>query len=237
MSRTNPATDVAAADGNAASATRPRLYRTAGIGGVSALLFWVLQPVIVFVIVGDKVGQPTWQYFHDYRFNGVYEAITFCGVGFGVLTCVLALDRLAHTAGRDVSVWSRLGTWCGLVAGTTWVLTAGITLVPYTSVGDAVNRIIPAPADQNAVFESWAVMITGMLMAFALTNAAWLAVFGVIGRRRRIFGWPSACVMFAGAALTVLPVLIPFSPPIGGMSGLACLFVLGIVLLVKARRA
>ncbi|WP_426519574.1 hypothetical protein ACPPVQ_05865 [Diaminobutyricibacter sp. McL0618] len=237
MSRTNPTADAAAPVGFSTLVTRRRLYRTAGIGGIAVLLFWVLQPIIVFVIIGDRVSQPTWQYFHDYRFNGIYEAITFCGVGFGILTFVLALDRLVHLGSREVSVWWRLGTVCGLVAGTTWLLTAGITLVPFTSVGDGVNRVVPALADQNVVFEAWAVMVTGMLMAYALTSAAWLTIFGVIGRRRGVIGWPSACLAFAGAALTVLPVLIPFSPPIGGMTGLACLFVLGIVFFVKSRKA
>lgn len=228
-------TDAPPESANRAPNTVRILYRTAGIGGIAAFAFWLLQPILVMLIVGDKwKNTSSWQYYQDFRWNGVYEGITFGGIGVGFLVLVAATSLLAERAGEP-TVGSRLLIWFGMLAGSVWLLVAGATFALYTSVGYFVRDLVPAVPDQNAVYEAMSLAVTGLLMAFAVLSGAWMVLFAVVGRRRGVIGSVLAALALIAAAGICVALLMPFAPPWGAISGLGYALVLGIGLLVKSR--
>lgn len=214
---------------------RRSLYRAAGIGGIVAFGCWLLQPILVFLIVGDRAGAPSWQYFQDFPWNGVYEGLTFGGIGVGILVLVTATGILIDREG-DATTGSRLLTWFGMLAGSMWLLTAGVTFVPFTSVGYFVRELIPETADQNAVFQALVMGITGLLISYALLSVGWLVLFGIVARRRGVIGRPLAVLAMIAAAVACAGFFTPFAPPWAAISPLLYLLILGVALLVKGCR-
>ncbi|MBS1907064.1 MAG: hypothetical protein JST33_10975 [Actinobacteria bacterium] len=218
--------------------SRHRLLRTAGIGGIVAFGSWVLQPILVMLIVGDKWASyhSQWEYFHDFRWNGLYEGITFSGIGVGMLVLVIATSLLVEQAGAP-TVGSRLLSLFGVFAGAMWILTAGVTFAPFTSVGHFVKDLVPEVADQNAVFEAMGLVTTGLLMAFEVFSLGWIVLFAVVARRRGVIGRVLAVLAAVSAAGVFSGFLMPFAPPWASLGGLGFCLIAGIGLLGKARGA
>ncbi len=214
-----------------------RTYIAGGIGGIMALAFWALQPILVSLLSGgaeDLYG--THQYFLTFPWNGLYEAITFSGIGVGTLVVVLATTRIVSRQTPESSTWLQTGQVLGVVAGSSWIVVAGLSLAPYTSVGFFVNEFVPNAPEQAAVYTAFSLVLTGVLLTFAVGMTGWLIAFGIAARRRGVIGWPMAVFALICAALTVSPFFTPFSPPWGVIGPLLYSFVLGIVLLAKSRR-
>jgi hypothetical protein len=224
-------------DGKARSIRRS--YIAGGIGAIVAFVFWLLQPLGVFVLFGgideDLIG--TWEYYQSYPWNGLYEAITFSGIGAGVLAVVVATTRLVAGRGPQASVFAGVGQVLGIAAGIAWFLMAAVSAAPYTSVGFYVNEYVPGATEQAALYEALGLLMAGFGLLFALGMIGWLVSFGFAARRRGIIGWPLAILAFVLAAVTASPFFMPFSAPWGMIAGLGYLLILGVALLVKSRRA
>lgn len=213
-------------------------YIAGGVGGIMAFVFWLLQPILVSVMSAG--GDDLWgthEYVLTYQWNGLYEAVTFSGVGVGVLAAVLATTQLVSARAPQASTWLRVGQVLGIIAGATWMLVAGLSLAPFTSVGFSVDELVPNASEQAAVYETMGLVITAMPMTFALSMAGWLLAFAFGARRRGIIGWPLAVLAIICAAMSASPVFLPFAPPWGAIGPLLYLLVLGVALLVKSRKA
>lgn len=231
-------TPVVDAVASTSSESPKRLYRAAGIGGFTAFAFWLLQPILVFLIVGDDDSLwATWEYFSTYRWNGLYETIAFCGIGAGFLLLVLATTRLVRRVGPRPSASADLGHVLGVIGASAWFLVAGITAAPFTSVGYFVPDFVPEAPEQAALYEAIGLVSAGVLMVFALAGAGWLVSIGLTARRRGVIGWPLSILAFLAAAAAVSPLFMPFSPPWGSIAPIVYGLVLGVSLLVKGRRA
>jgi hypothetical protein len=215
-----------------------RTYVAGGIGGIMAFSFWLLQPIIVSVMAagGDDL-YGTHQYVLTYRWNGLYEAVAFSGVGVGVLASVLATSQLVSTRAPHASTWLRVGQVLGIVGGAAWIVVAGLSLAPFTSVGFFLNELVPNAPEQAVVYEVMGLVITAMAMTFALAMVGWLLSFAFGARSRGIIGWPLAVLAIVCAAVSASPLFLPFSPPWGAIGPLLYLLVLGVALLVKGRKA
>lgn len=215
---------------------RRRLYRAAGWGGIGAFAAWLVQPVLVSIVsplAGDYV---THEYITQYPFSGVIGASVFTAIGVGLLFFVTSVHRLMSGVG-PVSTSARVGQTLGLASGLGWFVMAGLTLAPYTSVGYFLSEGVPDVATQIAVYEALALVQTGVIMLYGVGYVGWLVMLATAGRRAGVVGWPGAIVALVGALPMVVTHLLPFQPPWGIIGGLAATLVLGIVFLVKARRA
>lgn len=239
-------TDTITSTDAAASAPRPtrrgstprRLHVIAGLGGVAAFGFWVLQPILVFVVVGDRAELfGTWEYFQMFPWNGLYEGLVFGGIGLGLLTMMVAVSRLLDARARDASVLRGVGEALGVVAAVSWLVVAGLGFAPYTSVGYYLREFVPGVAEQKATYEALGLVSTGVLLVFALCMIGWLVALGTVGRRAGVIGWPLAIAAFVAAGATAAAFFVPFAPPWSTICGLVYALVLGVALLVKSRKA
>jgi len=215
-----------------------RTYVSGGIGGIMAFAFWLLQPLFVSVMAaggGDLYG--THEYVLTYQWNGLYEAVAFSGVGVGVLAAVLATTQLVAARAPQVSTWLRVGQVLGILGGAAWIVAAGLSLAPFISVGFFLNELVPNAPEQAAVYEVMGLVITAMVMTFALSMVGWLLSFAFGARSRGIIGWPLAVLAIVCAAVSASPLFLPFSPPSGAIGPLLYLLVLGVALLIKGRKA
>lgn len=203
-----------------------------------AFAFWLLQPLFVSVMAaggGDLYG--THEYVLTYPWGGLYEAVAFSGVGVGVLAAVLATTQLVAARAPQVSTWLQVGQVLGILGGAAWIVAAGLSLAPFTSVGFFLNELVPNAPEQAAVYEVMGLVITAMVMTFALSMVGWLLSFAFGARSRGIIGWPLAVLAIVCAAVSASPLFLPFSPPAGAIGPLLYLLVLGVALLIKGRKA
>lgn len=215
-----------------------RTYLAGGIGGIMAFAFWVLQPILVSAMTGDAEDlYGSHEYFLTFPWNGLYEAITFTGIGVGALVAVVATTRLVSARTPEPSTWLQVGQVMGVIGSSAWLLVAGLSSAPWTSVGYYVNELVPDRPEQAAVYEAFSLVLTGCIVAFAIAMSGWLIAFGLGARRRGVVGWPLAVFALVCAAVTISPFFVPFSSPWGSIAPLLYLLVLGVALLVKSRKA
>ena len=209
------------------------LLRAAGIGGIAAFLFWLLQPIAVFLIVGEAEGS-TYEQYQARPYYGLYEAITFGGIAAGVLTFVVSVYHLVRDAARPVL--STISLALGITAGMVWLFAAAMSAAPFTSVGYYLSEEVPGVADQEAVFLGFDLILTGLLLLYGLAMIGWLAALTSLGRRAGLMGRPLQVLALLSIVAVCAPLVMPFSAPWGLIGPLAFMLVAGIAFLVKARK-
>ena len=220
-----------------ATPDRRRLYRSAGFGGVGVFVAWAAQPVIVGVMSPRAPENgPDFAYIESTPFVGVTEAIVFSAIGVAMLFLVTAVGQLAASAGRP-STAARVGHLLGVLSGISWFFVAGSSLALYTSVGFHLGEAAPQQELQQALFQLWAVVLTGFLALSMLGVIGWLVMLATAGRRTGVIGWPLSIVCIVAVGVMVAASFVPFAPPWGWIAGIGAALVLGIAFLVKARRA
>lgn len=213
--------------------SRKALLRAAGIGGIAAFLFWLLQPIAVFLIVGEAEGS-TYEQHQARPYYGLYEAITFGGIAAGVLTFVVSVHHLVRDAARPVL--STISLALGITAGMVWLFAAAMSAAPFTSVGHYLYEEVPEVADQEAVFLGFDLILTGLLLLYGLAMIGWLAALTSLGRRAGLMGRPLQVLALLSIVAVCAPLVMPFSAPWGLIGPLAFMLVAGIAFLVKARK-
>ena len=221
----------------AAPPSRAHLYRAAGWGGILALVAWIAQPIVVGVLAASEGDSwPTVATLMSRPYSGAIGAVIFTGIALGFLMLVLSLDRLVARAGERSTTW-RVGTVAGIASALGFVAAAGLTLAQYTSVGAGLADVAPDPALQAALIDVLAVVIAGMALVFSLGGVIWLVAVGTSARRAGVVGTPLAVLALVCAAIPVVGLAFPFSPPWSALGPLLFALVGGIALLVKSRRS
>jgi hypothetical protein len=211
-----------------------RLYLAAGFGGVLAAASWAIQPLLVMQ-AGDDL--PTLDYLLTHPWHGAIEAAVFTGMGVGVLFLVLAIGELTERRLSVVSTWARTGHALGVLAGCTWIMLAGWSAGPYTSVGRSLGEATGDSAIQGAVLHMHSVGVIGIILAASLGLAVWLVCLATVGRKAGVVGAPLAILAAAAAIPALQPFIMPFSAPWGAVLGMPAFTLLaGIAFLLKARR-
>ncbi|MET0716175.1 MAG: hypothetical protein ABWY57_14790 [Mycetocola sp.] len=233
-------TEAEAAAAAAAMNTRAekrRLYHIAGLGGVGAFVAWAAQPVIVS-IMSPRAPQngPDFAYIESAPFLGVMEAIVFSAIGVAILFLVTAVGQLMLVAG-PLSTATRVGQLLGIISGIAWFFVAGSSFALYTSVGFHLGELAPQQGLQQALYQLHAVGLIGFIGLYMLGVIGWLVMLATVGRRTGVIGWPLAIVCILAVGIMVTASFVPFAPPWGSLAGVGAAFVLGVVFLVKARRA
>lgn len=217
--------------------SRAQFYRTAGWGGILSVVAWLAQPIVVGLLAASEGDEwPTVATLMGRPYSGAVEAIIFTGIALGQLTLVLSLDRLAGLAGERSTPW-RIGTLAGVVAAFGFVAAAGLTLAQYTSVGAGLADVAPDAALQAALLDVVAVAIAGMTSIFTIGGVIWLIVLGTAGRRASVVGTPLAVFALICAAIPVVGLAFPFSPPWSSLGPLLFAIAGGIAMLVKSARS
>ncbi|KRC61731.1 hypothetical protein ASE14_12960 [Agromyces sp. Root81] len=235
MTRTDRS--AAALDASPASDPRRRLLRTAGFGGIGAAVAWFLQPVLVSIASADLVDGVDFAFVSSHPFNGIAEAAIFVAVGVGLLYFVTAVGRLARLSDAPTSTTAAVSQTLGVTAALGWILVAGLSVAPYTSVGLFLGEVAPDRATQLGLYQLLSVVLASAIMIYVVGFAWWLVALATIGRRRGVVGVPLAIVAFLAAAAMVAQLLVPFAPPWGTLAGLGFALTAGIAFLVKAKRA
>ena len=231
------ATADATSPASTAGVDRRRVLRATGIGGIVAFAFWLLQPLLVFVVMnGDQETTPRYELYRASPYLGAYEAITFGAVGVGTIVMVIGAYALARLGSAD-ALAARVAAVLGSVAGAGWLAAAGLSLGMFTSVGYFVTDEVPARADQAAVYSAIDLVLTGALVVYGLAMICWLAWMASGARRAGVVGWPLAVLAIVAAVAACSPLVVPFAPPIGALGALVFSLVFGIVCLVRARTA
>lgn len=231
MSRTTAA--VAASD----SPVRSRRLRvSAGVGGIVAFVFWLLQPLLVFVFTGGDDSGSRYDLYQASPYLGAYEAVTFGGVAAGLLTFTTAVSLLYPPDSRAGLPW-RVQTTLGATAGVAWLAMAGIALSMFTSVGYWLFEEVPGEPEQAAVYSAMDLMTTASGLVYAFAMIGWLTILSTAGRRAGVIGWPTAILALLAAVAACAPLAAPFAPPFGMLAPLLFVLVFGIVLLATTRRA
>ena len=214
-----------------------RLYRTAGLGGVGVFVAWAAQPVIVTLMsrVPPENGRD-FAYIESTAFVGVLEAMVFSAIGVAMLFMVTAVRQLTASAGAP-STAARVGHLLGVLSGISWLFVAGSSLALYTSIGFSLGEAAPQQELQQALYQLWAVVLTGFLALSMLGVIGWLVMLATAGRRAGVIGWPLTIVCILAVVVMVAASFVPFAPPWGWLAGIGAPLVLGIAFLVKARRA
>jgi hypothetical protein len=223
----------------AAKVSDRRLYLVGGLGGVAEAVSWSVQPILVAIASGAGGDElPTLEDLMARPWAGAIEAVVFAGVGVGLLFLVTAVGALLTRPEGLASVAARVAHILGVFAGCTWILLAGWYLGPYTSVGKSIGEAVPDEAVQQAVLHIHSVGIIGIVVAAVFGFAGWLLGVATVGRAQGIVGRPLAVVAVVAAAGAIVPVLVmPFSPPWGVVAVPAYAMIIGIALLLRARRA
>lgn len=219
--------------------SRARLHRAAGWGGIGAFAAWLGQPIIVALsAAGSEAEYPDYAaWVGDRAYFGGIGAAIFTGIGVGLLFLVLGTWGLIRDAGHGESASSRVGLAMGIVGASAWLLAAGATFAPFTSVGSGLPEVAPDSAQQAALIEVLNIAMTGTLMTFALAMTGWAVMMATTGRRAGVIGLPLTIVAVIGVAVAVVTFALPFQPPWGSIGLLLFALILGIALLVRARRA
>ncbi|MGW9630030.1 hypothetical protein ACWGST_04960 [Agromyces sp. NPDC055520] len=226
---------AAALDASPASETRRRLLRTAGFGGIGAAIAWFLQPVLVSIASADLVDGVDAAFVASHPFNGVAEAAIFVAVGVGLLYFVTAVGRLARLSDFPISTTAVVSHLLGIMAALAWLLVAGLSVAPYTSVGAYLGELAPDRATQLGLYQLLSVVLASAIMLFVVGFAWWLIALATIGRRRGVIGWPLSIAATVASVVMAAQLLVPFAPPWGTLAGLGFTLTAGIVFLVKAR--
>lgn len=216
--------------------SRRGLLRAAGIGGIVAFLFWLLQPIAVFLIIGEAEGS-TYERHLAQPYLGLYEAVTFGGIAAGVLTFVVAVHHLMRDAARSRPVLSTINLALGVTAGAAWLCTAALAAAPFTSPGYFLYEEVPDVADQETFYTGVGFIITGMLLLYGLAMISWLASFAVLGPASGLVGRAFVALALLAIAAVCAPLVMPFSAPWGLLGPLVFMLVSGITFLLKARKS
>jgi hypothetical protein len=219
------------------SASRRRLLRTAGFGGIGAAVAWLLQPLLVSVASADLVDGVDFAFIQSHPFNGIAEGAIFVGVSVGLLYFVTAVGRLARLSSAPISTTASVSQLLGIASALGWLLVAGLSIAPYTSVGFFLGESAPERATQLGLYQLLSVVLTSSIVIYVAGFAWWLIALSTIGRRRGVVGWPLSITAIVAAAIMVSQLLVPFAPPWGTLAGIAFVLAAGIAFLVKARRA
>lgn len=216
---------------------RRRVLVATGVGGIAAFVFWLLQPLLVFVFMnGDEESTPRYELYQASPFLGAYEAVTFGAVGIGTIVMSIGVFTLGGLTDHKV-VARRLGVVLGSLAGAGWIAAAGLSLSMFTSVGYFVVEEVPGRAEQAAVYSTIDLVLTGALLVYGLSMIVWLVLLATAGRGAGVVGWPLAVLALIAALAGCASLLVPFAPPIGMLGALVFSLVFGIVCLVRARRS
>lgn len=216
--------------------TEPRsLHRFTGRAALVCGLWFLLQPVLVAVdstssgapedewLTPDAIASAVWR--------GPLEAVVFAGVGVALLATVIGVDRLVDR--RESPCW-RLSHVLGLVAGTGWLLMAGLSIGQYSSVARAMDDIGADTVTMQTSMHMGFVITAGVLGLTATCLAGWLVGVARVGLRSGLIGAPASVVALVGAAVCIVPQLV-WSQPFGVMATAPVLVVLGAAILRRAR--
>ena len=149
---------------------------------------------------------------------------------------MLCASSRSGRAGSGLSTWAEAGVVLGLIGAACWALVAGVSLVPYTSIGPGLAEFAPDPEHQVAILGANALVIAGLVFAAMFGLAGYVVCLATTARRAGVLGWPTAVAGFAALGAFLLPLAMPFSPPWGFVGLLAFVLVSGIVFLVRSRR-
>lgn len=225
---------ISSSDATATRHASAKLYRAAGLGGIGAFLAWLAQPVIV-ALAGEETST-TLETLRDRPFTGALEAVVFSGIGVGWLFFVVATTRLVRERTHDLSTAARVGSVMGMAGASAWLLVAGLSLGPFTTVGASVSEVAPDSDLQGAMFHVAALVLTGALLTAVAGMAGFIVFLATAGRRAEVIGWPLTIVGILVLAGVAVNLLLPFSPPWALVGSILFVLIVGIAFLVKSRR-
>lgn len=214
------------------------LRRVAGAGALTGAVFYLLQPLAVFILVPEatkKGFRPSPATLAGAEWQGPYELATFGGIAVGTVLLVVALAVLQ---GRRATVLDWVGTAFGLAGATGWIAVAGLSLAQHSLVAVSLGNIGANLVTQQAGFQTVAIVLTGLIGLAAFGGAGWGIASGIaILRRRRELGRTTGIVALVGGLGVMAAALVSLHPIAGALMLIPTYLVLGIVLLISSRHA
>ena len=214
--------------------TQRSLVGTAGRAAVAAALFYLLQPVAVLLLIPGARDSGHYDAPGDVqRWTGPYEVVTFGGIAVCSLVLIAAFSRLLPRS--SLTAW--VGTASGVVGVAGWLGIAGISLSSVSLIGRSLADIGVAVDVQREALQTIATVGGASVGVAAFGAAGWAIAVGwsilgtgALGRR---IGW----IAVAGGVLVVAVALLLVHPLLGALVLIPFYLVLGVALLVTARRA
>lgn len=215
---------------------RRRLLRTAGWAGVGGFVAWLCQPLLVALLSSSDTDVPTLATLEAAPWVGTVEGVLFSVIGCCLLTLVLATWRVLGLARPHASVASTVGLVMGLLAGAGWLLAAAGSLSLYTSVGAGLAEVSPRAEVQAAALQASYIAITAALVLVAVGSTGWYVMLLTAGRHSGLVGTPLAVLLALLLLGPAYQLATPWAAPWGLVTFVLGSLVLGVAMLVKARR-
>lgn len=215
---------------------RPRRLQIAGgaalAGGLSHATFaaagFVLSPLASRLTTLDYPASLV----ADYRWNGLLTGLFTFAWGSSLIAAVIALGALALDGVRFVS---RFATAIGVTGGGIVLLSSGIAIAMYSGATADISLTGADIPTQQAVMQAAWVIDHACWYAGILAVTAWVGMFATAARSNGTFGLLGLILSFV-AVLAVVAMTVSFPYPTIGVPLSLYLLVLGIVLLVRARK-
>jgi len=169
----------------------------------------------------------------DYRAAGVAQGLLVFVWGAALVAAVLGLGPLAFREAGQFS--GRLATALGVIGGGIVVLSSGVAIAMYSGATADISASGADIATQQAVLQAaWVINHACWYIAF-VSLSAWLLLFALGARRTGVFG-ALGVVLSILVVIAVLASVIALPYPTVGVPVSLYLLILGVVLLVRARR-
>lgn len=210
-----------------------RISRTAGLGGVLAFAAWLLQPLLVFALIGDE-ERLSWASLEATGWSAPYEVVTFVLVAVGLFLLVHGIDRQCR-ADERASPLATGGHLAGYASVLAWLSVAAGQGAPFTTASSDLEAM--SAADQGAALAIYGVVQMSALLLAVLCGAGWLTMVGTHARARGVVGRPTAYAALAAALVAVAPFMVPFSAPWGTLAVFVMALWLGVHQLLASRGA
>lgn len=207
-------------------------HRAAGWGAITAALFYLLQPLAVFVLIPEATQEGFWPSpatLPRTEWQGVYEVVTFGGIAAGTLVLVIGLSG-------GTTLTRRIGTAFGVIGAGGWLGVAGLALAQKSLVAASVADVGADLVVQQTVFQGVNVVLTGFIGLAAFGAAGWGLCSGIAGLRGGNVSTSIAWVTLVAGILVLAAAFSAVHPITGALVLIPVYLVLGVMLLASSRR-
>jgi hypothetical protein len=207
-----------------------RDVRLAGTASLVAGLGFLPQPLLIFVLpVADGTEYLPADRLGELAARTTVQAITWGVFASALLVLVIVAARLIGSG-----TWVRIGTAFGSVGAAAWLAESAWRLAPLSQPAEHFATAPVDDATQGAILYLLTLADFGWTALGAIGAGVWLAMLGTAGRH--LAGRGLGAVALIIGALTVVSVYAAPKFPVGLLLCYLLWVVLGVTLLVRARR-